>query len=85
MSPVYEYRCEHCGEELEAIRDYEHRDGVTCPECGELATRLVSSFITSSTLNHKFFKEGEGFSSVHYDPEEYEYRIKTNAAKYDPI
>jgi len=83
--PIYEYRCPKCQQKFERIRDYSSRDGAECPKCGAVSDRLMSTFCYSDTLNHKFFKEGEGFSSVHYDPEEYEYRIHNNAAKYDPI
>ena len=83
--PIYEYRCPECGIKFEQIQEYEQRDEVTCPHCKVQVTRLMSTFCYSDTLNHKFFKEGEGFSSVFYDPEEYDYRVTHNAAKYDPI
>jgi putative FmdB family regulatory protein len=83
--PIYEYKCPKCGHKFEQIREFSERDGVTCPTCGKLSTRLVSRFITSSTINNKFFREGEGFSSCFYDPEEYEYRVTKNLSKGDTI
>ena len=32
--PIYEYRCENCGHELEAVQKISESPLVTCPECG---------------------------------------------------
>jgi len=85
MSPIYEYRCPKCKHKFEKIRGYTQKDDIECPTCGILSTRLVSRFLTSDTINNKFFKEGEGFSSMYYNPEEYKYRVEKNLAKHDTI
>ncbi len=33
--PIYEYRCEGCGHETEALQKISDAPLVTCPECGE--------------------------------------------------
>ena len=41
--PLYEYKCQECGLRFERIeRASEIRDGV-CPECGEIAHRLIGA------------------------------------------
>lgn len=42
--PMYEYRCDACGEEFEAIVKITEKDDVKCPECGKKARKLVSAF-----------------------------------------
>ena len=32
--PIYEYRCEHCGHELEALQKMSDDPLTDCPECG---------------------------------------------------
>ena len=32
--PIYEYRCENCGHELEAVQKISESPLLTCPECG---------------------------------------------------
>ena len=32
--PIYEYRCENCGHELEAVQKISESPLFTCPECG---------------------------------------------------
>lgn len=42
--PIYEYRCESCGEELEKLQRMSDDRLVDCPACGEPALkRLVSA------------------------------------------
>jgi len=39
---LYEYRCDQCGNELEAIRKIDDRHlGPVCPTCGETATLVI--------------------------------------------
>ncbi len=33
--PIYEYRCDNCGHELEAIQKISEKPMKTCPECKE--------------------------------------------------
>lgn len=37
--PIYEYRCEHCGHELERMQKVSDPPLTDCPECGEPALR----------------------------------------------
>ncbi|MDX1593859.1 MAG: zinc ribbon domain-containing protein [Gammaproteobacteria bacterium] len=42
--PIYEYRCDHCGHELEAIQKMSDPVLETCPGCGHDALkRLISA------------------------------------------
>jgi len=42
--PIYEYRCERCGHQLEAIQKYVDDPLTDCPACGEAdLRRLVSA------------------------------------------
>jgi putative FmdB family regulatory protein len=41
--PIYEYRCESCGHELEALQKMSDAPLVTCPQCGEPALHKVLS------------------------------------------
>lgn len=42
--PIYEYRCDDCSHELEALQKLSDPKLTTCPECGnETLTKLVSA------------------------------------------
>lgn len=42
--PIYEYRCESCGHELEALQKISDPKLTTCPQCGaESLNKLVSA------------------------------------------
>jgi putative FmdB family regulatory protein len=41
--PFYEYRCEACGHELEALQKVSDEPLVDCPECGRPALRKLMS------------------------------------------
>lgn len=47
--PLYEYRCEKCGERFEKLRRMQDADrGVECPRCAsDEVKRLLSSFATA--------------------------------------
>ena len=77
--PVYEYVCE-CGRRFEALRSIEERHSATC-DCGVRAKLMLSTF--SFKFYNPFTKDGEGFSSVAYEPDEHKHRVKTNMSKYD--
>ena len=46
--PIYEYKCEVCGEEFERlVFAGDEEKGITCPKCGAAgARRLLSAFAT---------------------------------------
>ncbi len=41
--PIYEYQCESCGHELEALQKVSDERLVYCPECGEATLRKLVS------------------------------------------
>ena len=41
--PIYEYRCEHCGHEMEALQKISDGPLVDCPECGRPALKKLVS------------------------------------------
>jgi putative FmdB family regulatory protein len=48
--PLYEYRCDECGEEFEVIkRITERTDDVECPGCGKPARKLLSGFAVGTS------------------------------------
>ncbi|MBX6422091.1 zinc ribbon domain-containing protein [Thermosulfurimonas sp. F29] len=45
--PIYEFRCEDCGEEFEVLlKSRNEMDGVTCRKCGGGRVRRLMSTIT---------------------------------------
>jgi putative FmdB family regulatory protein len=45
--PIYEYRCQGCGERFEELVSASAKSAPPCPDCGaEGATRLYSMFAT---------------------------------------
>jgi len=62
--PLYEYRCEKCGDEVELRREMKHRHkGLRCEECGGRMVKLVSTYkakvFKPLTLEH-INVDGEG-------------------------
>ena len=53
--PVYEYRCEGCGEQFERVQSVSARvEDAVCPHChAQKATRLMSSFASKIVGDHK--------------------------------
>lgn len=41
--PIYDYRCEQCGEFSALRKMSEAGDSVACVECGEMAVRIISA------------------------------------------
>lgn len=41
--PIYEYRCEHCGHELEALQKISDAALVDCPACGHASLKKLIS------------------------------------------
>jgi putative FmdB family regulatory protein len=42
--PLFEYKCDTCGEKFELIRSASETDAVKCPSCGNLAEKQLSVF-----------------------------------------
>lgn len=45
--PIFEYRCQSCGETIEKIQRQPQED-IECPKCGKAAKRAVSLFSASA-------------------------------------
>jgi putative FmdB family regulatory protein len=41
--PIYDYRCSECGEFSALRKMSEASESVSCPECGEMASRIISA------------------------------------------
>ena len=41
--PIYEYRCEECGHELEALQKMSDAPLTVCPECGQSRLKKILS------------------------------------------
>lgn len=81
--PLYKYKC-NCGNIFEQLSTIEERNNVDCPQCGARPTIVITPPVAyNPRLFHKFFKEGEGFTTVQYSKEEARERIRANASKYD--
>ncbi len=59
--PLYEYRCEACGEQFEVVQPVSARaEDTACPQCrAQKATRLMSTFASKIVGDHK-----PGFSEM---------------------
>ena len=79
--PIYEYHCQTCNSDFEEMTGQGDGDKVKCPDCGTKANRQLSLF--SFKFHNPFTKDGEGYSSVTYPPDEYGERVKNNMAKGD--
>ena len=42
--PIYAYRCERCGHELDALQKITEPALTDCPQCGSAHTELLSQF-----------------------------------------
>jgi len=40
--PLYQYKCNYCGEEFERIKPISERETHDCPRCGQLAPKILS-------------------------------------------
>ena len=79
--PLYVFYCPTCGNTFEKRQPSEDRDLVDCPACGARANRRMALF--SFKFHSPFTKDGEGFTSMNYHPDEYKERVRANAGKYD--
>ena len=65
--PLYEYRCEACGEQFEQLQPVSFRPQDTvCPHCeAQRAVRLMSSFASKVVGDHKpGFQEQKAYSML---------------------
>ena len=80
--PTYEYICDKHGR-FEEIKPMDRRGSARCPVCGKRAD-LVPSLCYHKEYNI-FTEDGEGFSSVAYNPKEADIRAKHNLGKYEKV
>ena len=65
--PLYEYRCEGCGERFEQLQPVSFRPGDTvCPHCEtKRAVRLMSAFASKVVGDHKpGFQESKAYNML---------------------
>ena len=61
--PIYEYVCAKCGAKFELLRSLSQADKeVPCPQCDNVAERILSSFVSHSTDDMGFTKNLGGSS-----------------------
>jgi putative FmdB family regulatory protein len=67
--PIYEYRCEACGHELEAMQKMSDAPLIDCPECGKPALKkLISAAgfrLKGSGWYETDFKKGGTKRNIH--------------------
>jgi len=66
--PMYEYRCEGCGEGFELVQPMNARsEDTVCPHCkAKKAVRLLSAFASKVVGTHKTgFKEIKAYDMLH--------------------
>ena len=67
--PIYEYRCEHCGHELEQMQKLADAPLRDCPACGEPALKkLISAAgfrLKGSGWYETDFKKGDKKKNLH--------------------
>lgn len=79
--PLYQYECIACGDF--DLREIVGRDIVPCPSCLQPAKRVYTPCAIHTY--HFARKDGEGFTSVAYHPDEYKERVRGNAQKWDSL
>lgn len=56
--PIYDYRCEHCGDFTALRKMSEAGDSVECVECGEMAVRIITApYLALMDRNTRVAKE----------------------------
>jgi len=56
--PIYEYRCQDCGKDLEVMQKITENPLESCPSCGGVLQRLIS--------NTSFVLKGTGWYATDY-------------------
>lgn len=54
--PIYEYKCEKCGECFELLRDFNSPPDAVCPSCGSTAKKIMSSGVGLVFKGSGFYK-----------------------------
>ncbi|MBM4133266.1 MAG: zinc ribbon domain-containing protein [Nitrospira sp.] len=65
--PLYEYRCEGCGQQFEQVQPVSFRaEDTVCPHCrAQKSTKLMSSFASQIVGDHKpGFKEMKAYDML---------------------
>jgi len=75
--PTYDYRCNHCGHELEAFQSITAKPLRKCPECGKLKLKRLLG--TGAGLIFK----GSGFYETDYRSESYKKAAESEKPKSD--
>jgi len=87
--PIIEYFCPQCKKRFEELKGVSEGHHSSCPSCGTESERVVSLFSYKMGDNwHKasnIASDGEGFKSVAYSRDEYNYRFKHNLKKEDKV
>jgi putative FmdB family regulatory protein len=69
--PIYEYRCNDCGHELEKMQKLSEAPLTDCPECGQPSLRKVISAVgfrlKGSGWYETDFKKGDKKKNLHAD------------------
>jgi putative FmdB family regulatory protein len=80
--PIYEYNCSQHGK-FELFKSMDKRYSAKCPDCKSEVQLVISN--ANFKMYNPFTKDGEGFSSVTYSPEEANFRRKHNMSKFDKV
>jgi putative FmdB family regulatory protein len=48
--PIFEFRCDQCGDEFERFVLMSEKDGEKCPKCGSENTRKIMSVFSSGGI-----------------------------------
>ena len=60
--PIFEYRCESCGEQVEKISS-KPLEEISCPACSKTAKRVLSVFATTTSTTPSGCGAGGGCPS----------------------
>lgn len=56
--PLYEYKCQSCSQEMEAIQKFSDEPLTECPECGVSALVRVTSMPSFQLKGGGWYKDG---------------------------
>ena len=75
--PIYEYRCEGCGQVIEKFQKMSDETVTECPECGAEARRQISG-------GAGFLFKGDGFYTTDYRSDSYKKEAKKDKESSKP-